>query len=62
MRAYDFMSSCHSGDIIVAVMDSHMLVVTSSNVCDDVRHVFVIICDTDSSIMILHTSVFMWLA
>ena len=31
-------------------------------VCDDVRHVFVMICDTASSIMILHTSVLVWLA
>ena len=61
MRAYDFMSSCHSGDIIVAVMDSHMIVVTSSNVCGDVRHVVVMIFDTASSIMILHTSMLVWL-
>ena len=62
MRAYDFISSCNSGDSIVAVIDWHMFVVTSSNVWDDVRHSFVIMCDTDSSIIILHTSVFMWLA
>ena len=38
-----------------------MIVVTSSNVCDDVRHVFVMICENSSSIMILHTSVLVWL-
>ena len=62
MRAYAFISSCHCGDSIVAVIDSHMFVVTSSNVSDDVRHSFVIMCDTASSTIILHTSVFMLLA
>ena len=62
MRAYDFISSCHSGDIIVAVRDSHMIVVASSNVFVDVRHVCVMRFDTASSIIILHTSVSVWRA
>ena len=61
MRAYSFISSCHSGDIIVAVIPSHMVVVTSSNVFVDVRHLCVMRFDTASSIIILHTSVSVWL-
>ena len=61
MRAYTFISSCHSGDIIVAVWDSHMIVVASSNGIVDVRHVCVMRFDTASSIIILHTSVPVWL-
>jgi len=40
-------------------MHSHMFVVTSSKVWNDDCHSFVIMSATDSSIVILHTSVFL---
>ena len=56
MRAYSFISSCHSGDIIVAVIPSHIVVVTSSNVFVDVRHVCAKRVAIASSIIVLHSS------
>ena len=56
MRTSSFISSCHSCDIIVAVMSSHIVFVSSSIVVVDFRQVYVIRFDTASSIIILHTS------